>query len=288
MAEEVRSFKRLCERGFFAAPGALDAFSARIIESVGFEAIYLAGNALGLHLCAGQPFVTMTETVDCARQITGAITVPLIVDAGAGFGEPAHTYRAVRELERAGISAIHIDDQPYPKRASYHLGDGGLASIASASEKFRTAVSAKRHQEFWIVARTDALKVTGSMSETMRRCVAYVEAGVDALMVLNLPLDDLAQLRKEVPSTPIAWFAAPSKPAPHLQDIEAAGFSFALFPFDTVAAIASAVRHTWTSFRETGRASLTSQDISSTARWVQELIGMDIYHEIEARQPREP
>ena len=117
--------------GTLAAPGASDPFTARIIERAGFQAVYLGGNALGLSLAKGQPFVTLTETVDAAARIARVIEAPLIVDAGAGFGEPAHVHRAVIELESAGVAALHIDDQPYPKQARYHRGAGGLVGAAA-------------------------------------------------------------------------------------------------------------------------------------------------------------
>ena len=119
----------LAQGRMVAAPGACDPFTARLIERAGFEAVYLGGNAMGLSLAKGQPLITLTETVDYAAKIVRTTDLPLIVDAGAGFGAAAHVHRTVLEIELTGAAGLHIDDQPYPKRPSYHRGDGGLAPI---------------------------------------------------------------------------------------------------------------------------------------------------------------
>ena len=270
-------------QGFFTAPGAFDPFTARLIESLGFPAIYLAGNAMGLHLCAGQPLVTMTETVECARRVLGAIEAPLIVDAGAGFGGPAHVHRAVRELERTGIAAIHIDDQPYPKQAAYHLGRGSLAPRQDVVDKLSAAVAARRSEDFLIFARSDALKVTGSLEQTLERCAAYVKAGVDGLMILNLAPEQVALVRREFPHTPLAWFTSPSDAPPDKNQLEAAGFDLALYPFNTPSVVAEAVLKIWTDFGIEGRPGRLSTPVAQTAKRVQEIIGMKTYWDIEAQ-----
>jgi methylisocitrate lyase len=278
-AAKLRALMR--GEGLIVAPGALEPFTARIIESLGFPAVYLGGNAMGLHLGVGQPMVTLTETVACARAVLGGVGVPLIVDAGAGFGEPAHVHRAVRELERAGIAAIHIDDQPYPKRAHYHVGKGSLAPVEDVVPKLAAARAARRDQDFLIFARTDALRVTKSIEQTAARCGAYAEAGIDALMVLDLAPAQVPAIRESVPNTPLAWFVSPSIPAPSLPELEAAGFKLALFPFNTVAAVAEAVTAVWTGLREEGRILQSPEMLARLRHSVQELIGMQTYWQIE-------
>lgn len=269
--------------GFIAAPGVFDAFTARIIETIGFPALYLGGNAIGLHLCVGQPMVTLTETIDCARRVLGAISGPLIVDAGAGFGEPAHTHHAVRELERAGIAAIHIDDQPYPKRAHYHAGKGGLAPVGDVVDKLSVALAARRDGNFMIFARTDALRVTQSLEQTIERCRAYAAAGVDGLLVLDLPPDQAASVRAVLPDTPLAWFVSPSTKPPSVNELAAAGFMLALYPFNTAAAIAEAVTDVWTPLRQQGELRQSAAALGRLRDSLQHLIGMPVYWDIEQR-----
>ena len=102
------------------APACFDPLTARIAAGVGFECIALGGYALGSASAISEPLMTMTEVVDAARRITLGVDVPLIVDAATGFGDPLHVMRTVREFERAGVAAIHIEDQVFPKRAHYH------------------------------------------------------------------------------------------------------------------------------------------------------------------------
>src|SRR5512136_2895087 len=104
------------------APGAYDALTAKVVESLGFKAAYMGGWISGAHLCVTEPLMTLTEQVTNASWCTRVLKIPFIVDADAGFGEPVHTYRAVQEFERAGVAAIHIEDLVFPKRAHYHKG----------------------------------------------------------------------------------------------------------------------------------------------------------------------
>lgn len=275
--------KLLATGDFIAAPGAYDAFSARIIENVGFPAVYLGGNAIGLHLGVGQPFVTLTETVLCIRNTLASIDAPLIVDAGAGFGEPAHVWRTVREIERAGAAALHIDDQPYPKRAGYHAGRGGLASVESAAAKLKVACEARRDRDFMIIARTDALRVTKSLDEAAARCRVYFEAGAEAIMVLDLPPEQVGPLKAMIPDVPLIWFVSPATPAPPTSVLKSAGFHMAFYPFNTIAAVADAVTHLWTSLRDNGSLDQDPRRVGTLRNSVQDLIGMKTYWDIEAR-----
>lgn len=271
----------LRRKGIVAAPGAMNALTARIIEAQGFPAIYLGGNAMGLHLGVGQPFVTLTETVACARDILGAIKLPLIVDAGAGFGDAAHAHRAAREIERAGAAALHIDDQPYPKRAHYHLGKGGLAPVEETVAKLKAAMAARRDRDFQVFVRTDTLRVTGSLDKTIERCRAYAAAGVDGLVILDLSPEQLTAIRRRLPKLPVAWFVSPAVVPPPLAKMEAAGFKLALYPFNTIAAVVDAVTHIWSTLRRTGEIPQSGARLAELRGSVQELIGMRTAWDIE-------
>lgn len=270
----------LASRALVVAPGAFDPFTARIIESLGFPAVYLGGNAMGIHLGTGQPFITLTETVGCTLGARRLVECPLIVDANAGFGDPAHTFRTVRELERAGAAAIHIDDQPAPKRAHYHLGKGRIVPFEEMGDKVRAAVSARCDPGFVLIARTDALR-TRSVGETISRCQLLVEAGADMLLVVDLSLQDAAVFRRELPSTPLVWIGGQRAPIPTIAEIEAAGFNLAVYPFTTVATITDAVTRTWKTVIEEGRPDHSAELLTDLRHRVMELIGMPAYWEIE-------
>lgn len=181
------------------APGVFDAIGAKLVQHLGFPAVYMGGWTTGTHLGVTEPLLTMTEQVEAARRASDAVTLPLIVDANAGFGEPMHTQRTVRSFEQAGIAAIHIEDQHHPKRAHYHKGVEDVTSREDFLEKIETAVKARRDDDFFIIARTDAAKArNGDVDEAIWRCNAALEVGADAVMPLVTPaVPELDSLKPE-------------------------------------------------------------------------------------------
>jgi 2-methylisocitrate lyase-like PEP mutase family enzyme len=248
----ARLRRQLATGDLVLAPGAYDPLTARIVERAGFDAVYLGGNALGLSLGKGQPFVTLTETVRAVAAIAATTEAAVIVDAGAGFGEAQHVHGAVRELEGAGAAALHIDDQPYPKRASYHRGQGALAPVAEVARKLAVAVAARRDPNLLIIARTDALRVTKSVDETLARSRDLIAAGAQALMVLDLGPDQAARFREAFPSTFLVWIGGVVAPVPTRDQLAAAGFALAVYPFNTLAAVASSVADLWRGLAQDG------------------------------------
>jgi len=276
--------RRLIGRGeILAAPGASDPFTARIIERAGFDAVYLGGNALGLSLAKGQPLITLTETADAAAKIARAVEAPVIVDAGAGFGDPAHVHRTVREIESTGAAALHIDDQPYPKRPSYHRGDGGLAPLEVAVARLAVATRARRDPDFMIVARTDALRVTGSLETAIARARAYAATGIDALMVLDLGPEQVVPLQQAVPGLPLVWIGGVVPPTPSLAALGQAGFAVAVYPFNTMAAVADAVSKLWVDLLNSGELPQSDALLLRMRSELQDIIGMQTYWDIEDR-----
>jgi methylisocitrate lyase len=273
---------RLAARGLLAAPGAYDALSARIVERSGFEAVYLGGNALGLGLGKGQPFVTLTETAEVATRIARTVEIPLIVDAGAGFGGPAHVHLAVRELEAAGAAALHIDDQPYPKEPGYHRGEGRLAPAEDVATRLRVAAAARRSAETLVIARTDALRVARSLDETIARARAYAAAGADALMVLDLGCEQASTIKATVPHLPLVWIGGVAAPVPTLDELGAAGFSLALYPFSAVAAVSAALADLWRELKSDGVIRQSPELLARARRETLEIVRMQEAFDVEA------
>lgn len=265
------------------APGTHDPLGACIIERAGFGAVYLGGNAMGVSLGKGQPLLTLTETVDCLAKIVRTVDIPAIVDAGAGFGDPAHCHRAVIELEAAGAAALHIDDQQYPKVFGYHQAGGraGLVPAALMAARLQAAAAARRDPQLMLIARTDALRVTGSLDEAIERGRAYAAAGPDALMILDLGPEQAAQFRAALPDVPLIWIGGVTPPVPSARELEQAGFALALYPFNGLAAVADTLTRLWTQVRETG---LVPQDDALLRRMkggLQHIIGTQKYWAIE-------
>jgi 2-methylisocitrate lyase-like PEP mutase family enzyme len=189
------------------APGVYDPLSAKAVISLGFNAVDLGGFASAATIATMEPLMTMTEQVAIARRIVDVIgDTPLIADGHTGYGDPVHVTRAIREFERAGVAAIHIEDQPFPKRASYHRGVKHVVPVREMQERIRSACKARQDDNFMIIARTDArTAVDGSLDEVIDRMRAYVEAGADALMPMPNGREEAERVREAIPDIPMVW-----------------------------------------------------------------------------------
>ncbi|MCH7481003.1 MAG: isocitrate lyase/PEP mutase family protein, partial [Chloroflexi bacterium] len=171
--------KRFSESKILVAPGAYDAFTAKLIESSGFESVYLSGAGVSYTLL-GQPDtgqVTQTQRVEKVGTVANATGIPLIADGDTGYGNAVNVMETVRRYEHAGAAAIQLEDQQFPKRCG-HLSGKELIPADEMVGKIRAAIDARASDEFLIIARTDALGVTG-MQEAILRGTKYVDAGAD-------------------------------------------------------------------------------------------------------------
>jgi 2-methylisocitrate lyase-like PEP mutase family enzyme len=183
MTERQSLKNAIFERRALVVPGAANALTARVIEDLGFEAIYLTGAGLA-NTEFGVPdigLVTLTELARVTSAITGATTLPLIVDADTGFGNAINVAHTVRTLEAAGAAAIQIEDQSFPKRCG-HFSGKELIRAEEMVGKVRAAVDARRSSECLIIARTDARAVEG-LEAAISRAERYAEAGADVTFV---------------------------------------------------------------------------------------------------------
>jgi methylisocitrate lyase len=161
--------------------GAINAYSAVLAEKTGFEAIYLSGSGVAT-ASFGLPdlgITTLHDVVEDARRITSRVKIPLLVDVDTGFGQAFNIERCVREMERAGVAAIHIEDQVTAKRCGHRPGKQ-IVSQQEMVDRIKVAVSARTDPDFVIMARTDALASEG-LEAALKRAKAYVDAGADML-----------------------------------------------------------------------------------------------------------
>jgi methylisocitrate lyase len=171
-------------------PGAFNPLSAKLIEDKGFDGVYISGAVIAADL--GLPDVgltTLSEVSARAGQISRMTTLPTIVDADTGFGEPMNAARAVQELEDAGVAALHIEDQVNPKRCG-HLAGKSIVDDDTAVQRIRAAASARRDENLHIIARTDMRAVDG-IEAAIERAKALVGAGAD--IVFPEALTDLSE-----------------------------------------------------------------------------------------------
>jgi 2-methylisocitrate lyase-like PEP mutase family enzyme len=175
--------QRLADGPAVLAPGAYDALSALLIQQAGFEAVYLSGASVA-YTQLGRPdigLVSLDHVVDVASRICERVELPLIVDADTGFGNALNVQRTVRLLERAGASAIQLEDQSFPKRCG-HLRGKGVIPAGEMAGKVRAAADARASADTLIIARTDALAIEG-FGAALDRAEAYLEAGADVLFI---------------------------------------------------------------------------------------------------------
>ena len=164
-------------------PGVYDAIGAKIVEKVGFEAMFQTGYGTSATLF-GMPdygFIGSTETVDNARRICRAVSVPVIVDADTGYGNALSVWKLVRELENAGASGIFLEDQRWPKRCG-HMQGKEVVTKEEYTEKLQAALDARSNKNFIIVARTDA-RATEGLDKAIERGLYYKKVGADVIFV---------------------------------------------------------------------------------------------------------
>jgi carboxyvinyl-carboxyphosphonate phosphorylmutase len=222
----------LRQPGIIVAPGAYDCLTAKLIEREGFPVVYMTGAGTAVTR-VGKPdlgFASLSEMLANASAIASTISVPLIADADTGYGGPLNVYRTVQEYEKAGVAALHIEDQAFPKRCG-HLDGKEVVPLAEMVVKLRAACDARTDQDIVIIARTDALAVTG-LDDTLRRCAGYVEAGADVLFVEALRTqEEIDRVRSEVDVPLLYNFVEYGKsPLIPVAQLEALGFKIVIFP----------------------------------------------------------
>jgi 2-methylisocitrate lyase-like PEP mutase family enzyme len=187
------------------APFVFDCLQARLAVAAGFDAVYMTG--FGTAAARGYPdlgLLTMSEMVANARAISQSVNVPVICDADTGYGNPLNVWRTVREYEDAGASALHIEDQVFPKRCGFLAGKQ-VIPMEQMVPKVRAACDARRDRNLVIIARTDALAVNG-WDDVVRRARAYSEAGADLIFVDGIKtLDDLKHYAEKLGDLPLIY-----------------------------------------------------------------------------------
>ena len=248
-------FRQLLEQpGIIMAPGAYDCLTAKLIESAGFPAVYMTGAGTSVARL-GYPdlaLATMTEMLDNASQIASVVDVPVIADADTGYGGVLNVRRTVRQYERSGVAALHLEDQDFPKRCG-HLDDKRVIPVAEMIQKIHAAVDARTDDDFTIIVRTDALAVTG-WDDSMRRCEEYIKAGADVLFVEALRTPEEVERAGRELSVPLLYNYVETGKSPLLpaQELERMGFKIVIYPASGLLSAMHAVRETLAILKQQG------------------------------------
>lgn len=212
------------------APGCYDGITARFVEQAGFPAAYMSG--LCVAATRGLPDVgaiSVDVMVEHARIIANSIDIPLVLDADGGYGGAYNVHDAVRAFESAGAAALHLEDQPFPKRCAAMAGKK-LIGTDEMIARIRTALDARRHPDFMIIARTDAVAVEG-LDAAIKRAVAYERAGADATVIMSVADEvDMCKITSALTKPTVVMMVEGLRPLIPAERLTAIGYSLIVYP----------------------------------------------------------
>jgi len=275
--------KRIQGKHIIIAPGVYDSFTAKLAEHVGFEALYVTGAGVAASLL-GVPdigLVTMTEQLEQARRIADATDLPVVSDADTGYGNPLNVLRTVKEFEKAGVCAIHLEDQVMPKKCG-HLEGKKLIPVEEMVNKLKAALDARTDGDFLIIARTDARAEYG-LQHAIERGQRFAEIGADMIFI-EAPecVDELVSIGRSFTQVPLLVNRGGGGKTPALSaaELEAMGFRMVIFPGDAQKAAGKAVLKVLGTLKERGNVD-TVQDMMMTFEQRSAVLGLAGFRELE-------
>lgn len=250
-------FRELLKRPPFVCLGAHDAVSAKLAEQAGAPAIYVSGFVASAVVAGAPDFgvLTQTEMFEHIRRICRVTTVPVFADADTGYGGVLEVQRTIQLWEEAGASVLHLEDQAMPKKCGHFAGKE-LISSGEMCQKLRAMLEARRDPDFFVVARTDAVAVTG-LADAIVRLKSYAAVGVDGLYV-DAPesVDQLEEIARQLKplGKPLLFNMARSGKSPYLslKEVYELGFDYALCPIEPLLAMHKAVKEMMETFMRDG------------------------------------
>ena len=187
------------------APVALNAIMARLALEAGFKAVYLSGGSLGWVKCVTEANLSLSEMIDTALEMRAACPLPVILDAGGGWGDPVHIHRTMALSQAAGIAAIEIEDQLLPRRVEHHVGVDHLVPTELVVDRIKEAVAARTDPDLVIIGRTNARRVY-DLDEALRRAEALRNAGADMIFVHTRDAEEIRTVSERL-GGPLMTFA---------------------------------------------------------------------------------
>jgi methylisocitrate lyase len=258
--------------GIIRAPGAFDAWSARLVEMAGFSAVYMTGYGASASVI-GKPdigLMTMSEMAIQAGNMASAVDIPLIADGDTGYGGVLNVMRTVHEFEKAGVAALQLEDQVFPKRCG-HMEGKQLIPKEEMAAKIRAAAEARKSDDFVIIARTDARAVTG-LEDAIARALAYADAGADILFVeAPRTVTEMEEIFRAVKLPLIANMVEKGKtPLLPADELERIGYRIAIYPVSTLYAATKAMMKVLNRLKEEG----------STENCLEDLVGFEEFNKL--------
>ena len=281
-------FRELLKQPPFVCLGAHDAVTAKLAEGAGAKAIYVSGFAASA-IVAGQPdfgVLTQTEMLEHIRRICRVTTVPIFADADTGYGGVLDAQRTITLWEEAGVSVLHLEDQAMPKKCG-HIAGKELVPPVEMQQKLRAMIEARRDPDFFIVARTDAVAVSG-LDDAIERLKSYAAVGADGLYV-DAPesVEQLREISRRLKplGKPLLFNMARTGKSPYLslQEVYELGFDYAICPIEPLLAMHKAVKEMMETFMRNGCSTNAIADRLTSFEEFNEFIGLP---EVAARHER--
>ena len=272
------------ERRALMVAGAANALSARLIEQLGFEAVYLTGAGI-TNTFYGMPdlgFVSLADLVQHTSAARDAVELPIIVDADTGFGSALNVRHTVRSLERAGANAIQLEDQLMPKKCG-HFNGKEVIPAAEAASKVKAAVDARMNDDFLIIARTDARAIEG-FDSAIERAQRFIEAGAD-ITFIEAPesIDEIGRIPAALSVPQLVNVVIGGKtPTMDAAEFTRMGFGLVLYANAALQGSLMGMTAALTRLRDSGRLDEDSGLVSPFAVR-QKLVRKDMYDELDAR-----
>ncbi|CAE6486826.1 2,3-dimethylmalate lyase [Candidatus Nitrosotenuis uzonensis] len=280
--------KLISRPGPLVIPGVYDAIGAKIAQKAGFEAMFQTGYGTSATLF-GMPdygFIGATETVDNARRICRAVSVPVIVDSDTGYGNALSVWKLVSELESAGAAGMFLEDQRWPKRCG-HMAGKEVVEKQEYAEKLQAALDARRSKDFVIVARTDA-RATRGLDEAIERGRYYRKIGADIVFVeAPKTIDEMRQIGKAINAPLVANMieggATPLIPSKELYRM---GFKIVLYPLSVLYANTFATMRVLKELRKSGTTSKVRKNLVSFDQF-NDIVELPKFRNLELRYKSE-
>ena len=253
-------------------PGVYDALGAKIAQKVGFDAMFQTGYGTSATLF-GMPdfgFIGATETVDNARRICRAVSVPVIVDADTGYGNALSVWKLVKELESAGAAGIFLEDQKWPKRCG-HMQGKEIVPQEEYTEKLSAAIDARENKDFIIVARTDA-RATEGLDAAIERGNQNKKTGADAVFVeAPRSIDEMKKIGKEINAPLVAnMIEGGATPLSSAETLNKMGFKIILYPLSVLYANTFATMNILKELKKSGE----------TTKYKQKVVNFDQFNDL--------
>lgn len=265
-------------------PGVYDAIGAKIAQKVGFEAMFQTGYGTSATLF-GMPdygFIGSTETVENARRICRAVSVPVIVDSDTGYGNALSVWKLVNELQAAGAKGIFLEDQRWPKRCG-HMAGKEVIEKEEYAEKLQAAIDAKKSKDFIIVARTDA-RATRGLDEAIERAKYYKKIGADAVFVeAPKSIDEMKKIGKSINAPLVAnMIEGGATPISSAKELHKMGFKIILYPLSVLYANTFASLQILKELRRSGTTTKLKKNVVSFDEF-NEIVELPKFRKLELR-----